>query len=207
MKAPVFGTKPQNHSRRRVVLLGALSMAAALGTVACDADFVDLRTDEEPIQAGGNDDGNSVADGGQTGSPVDAGFGAGSADAGFADGGATEEPAVEVVLRDGGWTGRSSYRASGTAELVRLPNGQREIRFSDDFDVSRVPGPVVLVSQGPNVGGRVDAAEGEFQLGALISRTGAQTYLVPDDLPEPLFVWVYCAPFAIEVARAALEVR
>ena len=131
------------------------------------------------------------------GQPVDAGNvdGGGEADAG--------EVADEVVLRRGTWTPRD-YRASGSAEVVRLADGTVEVRFGDDFDVARVPGPVVVLSYRDRLGSEIEPALGDVELGVLINERGAQTYVVPGNLDDRDFVWVYCAPFGLEVGRAAL---
>ena len=149
-------------------------------TAACDADFVDLR--DEAAQ-GLN--------------PVE------SPDAGFIDVGPTQGD--DDVLKVGDWTGRSDYSASGQASVVRLANGQLELRFSDDFRVDRVPGPVVLLSTRETLGRRLDPGAGDVELGRLQTERGAQTYQLPADVEDRTFAWVYCLPFGLEVARVSLE--
>ena len=81
------------------------------------------------------------------------------------------------------------------------------MRFSADFSVSGVPGPVVVLSRRPSIGTGIDASAGDVELGPQAARRGAQTYPVPAGADDRRFVWIYCKPFGIEVARAALEDR
>lgn len=159
----------------------SLGMSGALllggAQVACDAHFIDLRP------SGGS----------QT--RIDAGF----RDVGFV--------ATDQILREGAWEGRTSYDATGRAELVQRTDGRIEIVFSDDFDVDRVPGPVVVLSTRESLGRTVEPALGDIDLGTLKSSQGAQVYEVPSGITEIDYVWVYCDPFGLEVGRAPLVVR
>ncbi|MEM7677267.1 MAG: hypothetical protein AAF449_14800 [Myxococcota bacterium] len=159
-------------------------------TAACDAQFVDLRDPSNKSSFDGGivlrSDAGVVTDGGD------------SAD----DGGG----AVSVgIVKEGVWTGRSDYRASGQATIERLDNGQVQLRFSSDFSVSRVPGPVVVLSYRQDIGRNIDPSQGDVELGRLLRNSGSQTYPVPAGVDDRLFAWVYCKPFGLEVGRAELE--
>ena len=174
----------------RALTVGALGL-----TAACDARVIDLRSDEARALANA-DVGVFRRDAGF----VDAGAGI---DAGFNDAGIE----TAALLREGTWTGRSDYQAVGQVSLERAEDGRLELRFSDDFIVSRVPGPVVVLSYRDSIGRGIDPAAGDVDLGRLERSSGAQTYAVPPGADDRDFAWVYCEPFALEVARAALEVR
>src|SRR5688500_3508910 len=90
------------------------SFAVILG--ACDASFTDLRTPEA------EDSGAVVLpDGGTTSDP---------------DSGALE---MATELAGGRFIGRAGHGGGGTASLMRLEDGNLELRFSEDFFVSGAP--------------------------------------------------------------------
>ena len=126
-----------------------------------------------------------------------------ASDAGVADSG---PQTTDLVLRRGQWSGRSDYRASGQAELIRRPDGTVAVQFSEDFSVSRVPGPVVVLSYRSSLGRSIDPVAGDIELARLTTENGAQIYEVPGAVDDRDFVWVYCEPFGLEVGRAPLEV-
>ncbi len=175
---------------RRIATLGLVLSSVAL--VACEADFVDLReSDEQELVSA--DAGGGAPDAG----PVDAG----TVDAGDDQGGS----GTEEVLTVGQWSGRSGYDASGQSQIVRLENGDLELRFSEDFVVDRVPGPVIVLTNGPSLGSRIDPVRGDVDVGVLRANRGAQTYTLPAGVDDRPYVWVFCLPFGLEVARAPLE--
>lgn len=183
----------------------ALGIGATLACAACDAEFIDLRSEAELADGGfliRTDTGATPADGGtgtgiDGGRPVDAG---GRQDSGEAQGG-------DTVLRQGAWGGRGAYRGSGEATVVRRASGEVELVFSDDFSVSRVPGPFVVISFRDQLGTGINPAVGDVELAPLARNSGAQTYIIPPGLEDREYAWVYCKPFGVEVARATLEVR
>ena len=146
----------------------------------CNANYKDLGAGENEIL------------------PSDAGAGieAGSFDAGVDSGG-------DGVLSTGTWSGQAGYSASGTVSLL-LRNGVRRLEFSDDFRVSSVPGPFVVVSTRPSLAGDVSAQMGDVTIAALSSNRGAQSYNIPSEVDAFAYVWVYCQPFTVEIARAQL---
>lgn len=179
------------------VMVGLMS---ALALAACDARFVDLRAavavpDGSASGADGGvapdagitQDGGSVADGGP---PSDGGL-------------ATSPDAGAPVRYEGTWEGRVGYRASGGARVSRGQDGRFALELGADFTVSGVPGPVLVLSTRATLGTSIQPGMGDVEVGALRANSGAQTY----DLGERFnaaYVWVYCKPFGVEVARAGL---
>ena len=72
---------------------------------------------------------------------------------------------------------------------------------------SHHPGPVVLLSSRPDIGTAIDSSA-DLHLGELKATSGAQSYALPagGDKGRP-YVWIYCEPFGVEVARAQLKDR
>jgi hypothetical protein len=180
-----------------------LSILALAGLFGCDAIYTDLRPEQPTvdgaipsnggaaIDAFGPDGGSSAPDA----TPIDAG------PAGELDAGAT---ALELV---GAFQGRGGYDAAGTATLRTSADGL-ELIFSDDFASAAVPGPVVVVTGRSSIGTALTDAD------TLVARldgdsiAGPNTFAVDLDAPpDPAFVFIYCEPFGVETARAALEAR
>lgn len=120
--------------------------------------------------------------------------------------GAVADPGAAGVVASGTFEGRAGHAGAGTAELVREADGRVVLRFGSDFAVSGVPGPVVVLSSRDALGGAIDATKGDLHLGALASSSGGQSYPVPGGDGGRRWAWVYCEPFAVEIARARLEV-
>jgi len=179
-----------------------LVLSASLAAFGCDAIYTDLRPAQPAVDGAmaGTDGGLVAVDAG----PVPL------ADAGVApDGGPVvamdaATPASELV---GTFEGRGGYDAAGTATLRSTGEGL-ELVFSNDFSSAAVPGPVVVVTSRSAIGtGLTDADTLVARLDG-DSIAGANTFAV--DLPappDPAFVFVYCEPFGVETARAALEAR
>ncbi|CAN0592616.1 unnamed protein product, partial [Laminaria digitata] len=108
-------------------------------------------------------------------------------------------------VAEGPWQGRADYQASGTASLLMRADGQFELRFSDDFTVSRVPGPVVVLSRRESLSGGIQPQQGDVELGVQAERSGAQSYVLPAGADDRRYVWIYCKPFGLEVGRARLS--
>lgn len=124
---------------------------------------------------------------------------AGLSDAGMEDGG------IEFALfSQGTWEGRSGYRASGSASLWTASDDRGFVQFEDDFESTSVPGPFVVVSTRDSLSGGVQESLGDQLLGPLQSVSGSQTYQIATGASSLRYVWVYCQPFTVEVARAAL---
>lgn len=112
------------------------------------------------------------------------------------DGGAAED-----VIARGRFTGRAGHAGAGGATLVTAANGRVELRFDDDFAVSPVPGPVVVLTARESLGTAL--TDGDRELGVLGAARGAQTYTVGTDGGER-YAFIFCKPFGVEVARALL---
>jgi len=190
-----------------------LALAALAGGAGCEALYDDLRTAEQRAADrelfGDGDDDVGDADVGD----VDGGPGllrdAGPGD--DPDGGA---PGVEdadppgdgpEVLSTGTWEGRTGYRASGGARIVREPDGRLFLEMAEDFVSQGVPGPVVVVSDRDRLGTSIRPDEGDIELAQLTRTTGFQRYELPPEAADAAFSWVYCRPFGVEVARAPME--
>jgi len=105
-----------------------------------------------------------------------------------------------TVLRWGRLSG-VDHRASGTALLVRLPDGQLVVRL-EDLDVE--PGPDYQVHLVPGRG--TTRTDGGAWLGGLRANKGSQNYSLPAgaDIDGPHTVLVWCRAFAVPVAVAPL---
>ena len=161
-----------------------LAAAGVVLAAGCEARFVDQRERRDAFQ--------TVDIAGVDGS-------AGS-DRGAADG----LPAG--VFASGTFEGRAGHAGAGTAELIREADGRVVLRFGSDFSVGGVPGPVAVLSSRDALGGAIDATKGDLHLGTLAASSGAQSYVVPGGDGGRRWAWVYCEPFAVEIARARLEV-
>lgn len=111
---------------------------------------------------------------------------------------------TDVVLARGTFEGRAGHAGSGEVALVAHEDGSRSLRFAEDFVSSGVPGPVLYLSERP-VFGAGDAALEDLEVGPLTSKAGAQSYRLPDDVPRYMWVWIWCRPFGVEVARAMIK--
>lgn len=166
--------------KRPAMRFKALLFALICLLLGCNSIFTDLSGDVP------------TSDGAM---PVDGG----SLDAG--DGGSSGAD----VVASGSFSGRTGYRASGGVQLQRRA-GQLELVFSSEFMSQAVPGPVIVLSTRDSLGNRLDEALGDIELGELSENSGAQTYPLPAAAESARYVWVYCLPFRVEVARAPLEV-
>ena len=186
-------------------LLTALLVIGLLA-LGCDASFKDL----SPSDGGGgglSGSGGASGTGGAAGTGAGGGGGAGGSGGAAGSGGTSGSDGAPSLLSMGEWTGRNGYGAMGTVSLVDT-GSTRRVELGADFVVQGVPGPFVVVSARSSLSGGVQEAVGDRTLGPLDSNSGAQSYDIPDDVGPINFVWVYCLPFTVEVARAELvEVR
>jgi hypothetical protein len=182
-------------------------LAAATG---CDAPYTDLR----PALAAQTDGSTAKLDAGSgsvgdAGPPLDA-EAFPSPDAGsMTDGGpvAADAGSAAPAALVGTFEGRSGYDAAGTATL-RSAGGALELVLSDDFASAAVPGPVVVVTARPAIGTALTDADTVVARLDGDSISGGNTFDVPlAAAPEPAHVFIYCEPFGVETARAALEPR
>ena len=168
--------------------LALVGMAAGLLS-ACDARFIDLRPISErsgspSVPPNGAPDGGNLP-----------------GDLGEASDGATLPSEVRVAA--GRFEGRAGHGGSGGAGLYRL-GGAYELRFDADFTVSAVPGPAIFLTSRADMGGSIDALA-DIKLGTLSAFNGAQRFAIPTGADVGRRnVFVYCQPFRVEVAKAAL---
>ena len=110
---------------------------------------------------------------------------------------------AEKLLAQGMFVGRAGHAGSGDAHLHRS-QGVLEVRFAANFSVSGVPGPAVFLTSRDSMGGSIDA-QADVNLGTLRSISGAQSYRLPPGADVGRRnVFVFCQPFRVEVAKAAL---
>lgn len=114
----------------------------------------------------------------------------------------TGTSAVET-LGEGTFSGRQGHAGSGGATLVRDASGVDRVVLGDDFVVTDVPGPVVLLTTRTTIGTSITSEDA--QLGVLASATGTSTYAVPGGSQCRRNVFMYCKPFGTEVAFAPLS--
>ncbi len=169
---------------RRVWLARGAVLSLLSCWPACNAQFVDLRPESErtssPLPTGAAVDGGGLADGG--------------------DGGGG--PAA-LLLASGRFEGRAGHGGSGGAALYRI-GGSVELRFDSDFTVSAVPGPAIFLTSRADMGGSIDS-QADIKLGNLSTFNGAQRIAVPSGAEVGRRnVFIYCQPFRVEVAKAAL---
>lgn len=189
-----------------------LLIAAALLGFGCDAIYTDLRPEPSPSGDAGvqqSDAGPPAADAAmvtdaapvETDAAVPATDGGAAIDAGAPEDAGAPAPAVYV----GTFEGRGGYDAAGTATIRSTDSGY-ELSFSDDFATARVPGPAIVVTARPSIGTALTAADTVIDRISGDRFTGAQSYPVNlPELPDPLYVFIYCEPFGIETGRALLE--
>jgi len=88
-------------------------------------------------------------------------------------------------------------QGKGTVTLYQLPNGERALRFSEDFQVFNDPDLAVWVSEVANPHSSAEIVEApHVQLARLKATRGPQNYLIPPDLPTSKIrsVALYCIP-------------
>lgn len=188
-----------------------LLIAAALLGFGCDAIYTDLRPEPSPsgdagiqqADAAPAEDAAMVTDAGpvETDAAVPATDGGTPIDAGTPEDAGIPSSAVYV----GTFEGRGGYDISGTATIRSTDSGY-ELSFSEDFATARVPGPAIVVTARPSIGTSLTAADTVIDRISGDRFTGAQSYPVDlPELPDPLYVFIYCEPFGIETGRALLE--
>ena len=148
-------------------------------TSACEAGFTDFRPEGIVNQVGSS-----------------------TIDAGFVDGGAVE--VMAATLADGDWRGRGSYSGAGRVTIAIDDQGATVLRLSEDFSVSSVPGPFLVMSSRDSLGASIEPSMGDIEIGVLAESRGAQTYPIPVEAAGLPYAWVFCKPFGVEVARAEL---
>ncbi|MBK8010217.1 MAG: hypothetical protein IPK13_02655 [Deltaproteobacteria bacterium] len=169
--------------RSRRVRSLATAFVASTGAVlasACDASFHDLRPHSSLSSEVDDARPTALADG---------------------DGGVNEA----TVLRRGIFQGRTGHQGEGQIEIRQHQDGMLLLVFGDDFAASPVPGPVVVLSYRADLGLRLEPEQGDVDLGAPRALAGAQAYVLPEGTDDRDYVWIFCKPFGVEIARAELK--
>lgn len=107
-----------------------------------------------------------------------------------------------TVLATGSFIGEDDFhRASGTAKLVRVTDGNHVIRF-EEFQVTNGPDLYVYLARERDISG------GFVDLGRLKGNVGDQNYDVPSnvDLTQHRYILIWCRAFSVlfgsaEIAR------
>jgi hypothetical protein len=117
---------------------------------------------------------------------------------------ASPAPAEPVELARGAFISRE-HETTGTARILRLPDGQQILRL-EGFETSNGPALFVYLSQNP-----ADGEDGLFDddyldLGALKGNIGDQNYVIPAEI-DPLgytSVVIWCDRFSVSFGAADL---
>lgn len=109
------------------------------------------------------------------------------------------------IFAQGTFQGRAGHSGRGGAALFRSSDGSVELRFDADFSVTPVPGPEVVLTGRDSIGTAINPTM-DLDLGPLRASSGAQAYPVPDDGGRRN-AFVFCRPFGVEVAKAAMSSR
>jgi len=99
----------------------------------------------------------------------------------------------------GTFEGRSDHVTTGAVTVERTASGY-QLRFATDFSLDGAPDPVVALGNG-------ETFLVVNKLGALKSKTGAQTYQLPASFTPGQFseVYVWCERFSVPLGVAKLS--
>jgi len=117
-------------------------------------------------------------------------------------------PQTPVVVAEGALISHE-HSTSGTAKLVRLPDGAHVLRL-ENLDTSDGPQLVVLLTDSPVIAGRdgwhVFEQGRHVDLGALKGNRGSANYRIPDgvDIKGLKSVSIWCDRFDVSFGAAAL---
>ncbi|HEX2073692.1 MAG TPA: DM13 domain-containing protein [Geodermatophilus sp.] len=118
---------------------------------------------------------------------------------------ATAAPAAQPVeVASGGFISRE-HETSGTARVLRLPDGQVVVRF-EGFATSNGPKLVVWLSKNPAHGPDDGFDDDYVDLGPLKGNIGDQNYSIPIDVDPAAYtsVVVWCDRFNVSFGAANL---
>lgn len=113
-----------------------------------------------------------------------------------------------AVLAEGSFYG-IDQSGEGVVRLYELPGGRRALRF-EPFRVTSNSDLFVWVSRNRKPGTSEEAYASEHVVvGRLKATSGAQNYLLPDELPAEAFgsVVIWCEPIRVAYAAATLAAR
>jgi hypothetical protein len=117
-----------------------------------------------------------------------------------------EEASTEPVELAVGTFISREHETTGTARILRLPNGQTILRL-EDFETSNGPALFVYLSQNPAQGEDGAFDDSYIDLGPLKGNIGDQNYEVPPEI-DPLgytSVVVWCDRFSVSFGAADLK--
>ncbi len=117
----------------------------------------------------------------------------------------TPTPAQPVELAAGEFISRE-HETTGTARIVRLPDGQVVVRL-ENFETSNGPVLVVWLSQNDAQGDDGAFDDDYIDLGPLKGNVGDQNYVVPPEVDPTGWtsVVVWCDRFNVSFGAADLE--
>jgi hypothetical protein len=112
-------------------------------------------------------------------------------------------PAQNVEEASGEFIAISHGSSSGNAAIVRLPDGERKLTFTD-FSVPNGPDLRVYLVPGDGT-----EASDNHDLGALKGNKGDQQYDIPSDVDTDRYrsVLIWCRAFSVGFSRAPLEAQ
>lgn len=121
----------------------------------------------------------------------------------------TAPPAGPVLLYEGEFVdGDSFHTGSGDVKVYLLEDGATRILRMEDIEVKNGPDLHVYYTPAPTVNERGDVKQtGYLDLGGLKGNIGSQNYDLPADLelPDEFSIVVWCVPFQVVFASAAMR--
>lgn len=113
---------------------------------------------------------------------------------------------VGAVLAQGSFV-PMAHEGRGRAEILRLADGRRVLRFSDFRTLDGPDVRVYLMGASVARGDKALQAAGYLDLGALKGNVGDQNYEIPDDVDLFRYkaVAVWCRRFGVNFTTAALK--
>jgi len=110
------------------------------------------------------------------------------------------DQAGPTVLKTGIFEGADSrHKGSGTVRVLEI-DGQRYVRFEEDFSVTNGPDLYIYL-------GRDGKYDPETKLGRLKGSKGSQNYEIPASINVDEYneVWVWCRAFAVPFSKAQIK--
>lgn len=103
-----------------------------------------------------------------------------------------------TVLRRAAIGGANGHSAGGTAEIVRI-GATHTLELGDSFRIDTGSIDVYLANEADRVTGA------DLNLGNLQSRSGAQSYAMPNDGSGFRYVLLWCRPFRVPIGIGELR--